>query len=111
MGETETTKKLLSFRLTPQLQAALNAASRLTGKNKTELVEASLESYLPKLMKGVSLDDFAQRQAKAAREQAAEDVGFIQELLSGKPSRPTPDQTAKKMAKRASAEIKKKRKK
>ncbi len=109
MGEKGTVKKLASFRFSQEIQDALNATSRITGLNKTEIVEASLRKHLPGLMKEVSLDTLAKKRAAEAKRQAAKDIKAAESILSGKldqlPSleedHPTVDSSARKLARKA----------
>jgi uncharacterized protein (DUF1778 family) len=90
--KTDTTKTI-TFRPSADVKQMMDIAVELTGANRSQLINDCLRQGLHS-----TIDDQANR-----RLQALEQLKALQ-------SRPTPDQTAKKMAKKASAEIKKKRK-
>ena len=94
-----------TFRFKESTLDILSDASQATGLSMTAIIEKCVRGYLLTLL-GKSKAERKEAMERLEQTFSAECDPF--ELIKG---RPTPAQTAKKMAKAASAEIKKKRKK
>lgn len=94
-----------TFRFKESTLDILADASQATGLSMTGIIEKCVRGYLITLLKKTEIE------RREAMERLEDLISPDLDPINSPQSRPTPAQTAKKMAKAASAEIKKNRKK